>query len=205
MDNTIVHWQNRAARYGLYAPPGAVVFAQDNNDGTTSGKTHANNGQRELRDLSKFKCFKFQEFSHFSNKCPNGDKIGDMHANVGTKETSDDNMDGLMSNLDIDSYASYLFGSFSMVTNESTKSYLEAVLATPTQFDRSVVSGRSAEAFHQHNRSIPMSYILLDNQSTVGILCNPTILQNIHASDRTLHIICNTGTISVNQVCDLHG
>ena len=30
MNYTIVHWWKRAARYGLHAPPVAVIFAQDN-------------------------------------------------------------------------------------------------------------------------------------------------------------------------------
>ena len=46
MHNTIVHWRHRAARYGLRASPGAVVFTQDNTYGLNSGKMHANNGQR---------------------------------------------------------------------------------------------------------------------------------------------------------------
>ena len=47
-------------------------------------------------------------------------------------------MDGLMSTLEIDANADYLFEGLTMVTNGSTKSYLEADLATPTQADRNV-------------------------------------------------------------------
>ena len=32
-------------------PPGAVTFAQDNNDGSSSGETHANDVQRYLLDM----------------------------------------------------------------------------------------------------------------------------------------------------------
>ena len=92
-----------------------------------------------------------------------------------------------------------------MVTNVSTKSYLEATLTILTQVDRSVTSIRSAKAFHQHNRSIPTSYIILENQSTVDVFCNLTLLWNICASDQTLNIICNFVTIPVNQVGDLPG
>ena len=59
MHDTIVNWRNRAACYGLRSPPGDVVFTQDNKKGPTSGKMHANGGQKELRDLSTVKCFKF--------------------------------------------------------------------------------------------------------------------------------------------------
>ena len=124
MHNTIVHWRHRAARYGLRASPGAVVFTQDNTYGLNSGKMHANNGQRYPRDLSKVKCFRCQEFGHFSNKCPNEAKIGETHANVGTKDMSGSDMDRLMSTLEIDIDADYFFEGFDMVTIGYKKRYL---------------------------------------------------------------------------------
>ena len=99
---------------------------------------------------------------YFSNKCPNGANIGETHANVCSKETSDDNVDRLVSILEIYNDADFLFEGFSMVTNGSTKSYLEATLTTLTQPDRNITSGRRSKDLHQQNRSIPMSYILLD-------------------------------------------
>ena len=81
-----------------------------------------------------------------------------------------------MFTLEIDADTDYLFEGFDMVMNRSINSYLEASLTTPTQDNRSVTSGRIAEALYQHNRSIPTSYILLENDSTVDVFCNPTIL-----------------------------
>ena len=200
MHDTIVHWRNDANCYSLRAPPGAVIFAQDNDCGPTSGKMNANDVNMDPMDLRKVKCLKYQEFVHFDNKCPNGSKIVETHANVGTEETSNNDMDGLMSTFKIYVDADYLFGDFSMVTSGSTKRYLESALTTLTQSDKSVTSGKSAKALHQNNCSIPTSYILLDNQSTVDVFCNLTLLRNIHASDWTLHLRCNAGTAPSNQV-----
>ena len=84
---TIVHWWNRTARYNLRAPPGAVIFVQDNDDNTSNGKTHTNDGHSDPRYLSKFKCFRCYKFGHFSNKYPNGANTGNTHANVVTKDS----------------------------------------------------------------------------------------------------------------------
>ena len=92
-----------------------------------------------------------------------------------------------------------------MVTNSSTKIYLEATLSTPTQSDRSVTDGQSAMAFHQRNRSIPTLYILLENHPTFNVLCKTALLWNICTSDRTLHLSCNAVTLPINQVSDLPG
>ena len=92
-----------------------------------------------------------------------------------------------------------------MVTNISNKSYLEAARTTQTRANRCVTDGRSAKAFHQRNNSITMSYIILDNQSIVDVLYNPTLLWNIRTSGKTLHLSCNAGTFPVNKVGDLPG
>ena len=114
-------------------------------------------------------------------------------------------MDGLISTLERYANTDYLFEGFAMVTNGSTKSYLEATLTTTTQADRSVTNGQSSEDFHQHNRSIPTSYIPLYNQSTLDVFFDPTLLRNIRTSNWTLHLSCNAGTALVNQVGNLPG
>ena len=109
MHDTVVHWRNRSSRYGLRSSFGAVFVAQESGNKSAYGKTHANNGQREPRNLINIKCFKCQKFGHFFNKCPNWANTGKTHANVGTKEASDYNLDRLVSTLKIDVDADYLF------------------------------------------------------------------------------------------------
>jgi hypothetical protein len=52
---------------------------------------------------------------------------------------------------------------------------------------------------------IPECWVLLDNQSTVDVFCNPTLLRNIRKVDRSMHIQCTAGTTSTNMMGDLDG
>jgi len=57
----------------------------------------------------------------------------------------------------------------------------------------------------QDKAGILVSWILLDSQSTVGILSNKKLLTNIRDSKRTLTLYCNTGKAIIIQMGDLKG
>jgi hypothetical protein len=59
-----------------------------------------------------------------------------------------------------------------------------------------------------HQGSVPNSWILLDNQSTVNVFSNPALLRFIAtttATNRWMTIRCNAGTIRTNMMGKLPG
>jgi hypothetical protein len=54
-------------------------------------------------------------------------------------------------------------------------------------------------------RTIPESWILLDNQSTVDMFANASLLRNIRKATSTMKILCNAGVAMTNLIGELPG
>ena len=58
---------------------------------------------------------------------------------------------------------------------------------------------------NNHHEKVPSTWLLLDNQFTVDVFNNASVLKNIRELSTTMNIHCNAGIASTNQVGDLPG
>ena len=60
-------------------------------------------------------------------------------------------------------------------------------------------------SFHQLQKPIPKTWILLDSQSTIDIFCNLSLIETIRKTGDKIKIQCNAGTHVTDLIGDLPG
>jgi hypothetical protein len=75
--------------------------------------------------------------------------------------------------------------------------------------DGAIDQGPTAHLISQHKamtgHTVPDSWILLDDQSTVDVFCNKNLLQNLHEGETACRISCNASTAETGLIGDLPG
>jgi hypothetical protein len=60
-------------------------------------------------------------------------------------------------------------------------------------------------SFQQSGDEDLRRWILLDNQSTVNVFCNPGLVRNVRRAPNPLELKCNAGVVHVDKIADLPG
>jgi hypothetical protein len=66
-------------------------------------------------------------------------------------------------------------------------------------------SPRFNSSVHHQGMSVSRTWILLDNQSTADVFCNPKLLDNIRKVNKVMNINCNAGVTRTDMVGHLPG
>lgn len=157
--------------------------------GSEGGVSFATHGeQTPKKDLSHVTCFNCQEKGHFSSNCPKGEKKeGQTHIQTGT--STENNIQHTLLNHDV---------SFTDAHDNLTTSFQFLTIEDVHQKEE------NGQCYLQ-DKTIPMTWIILDNGSTVDVFTNPKLLKNIRTTSTTMTIKCNAGSTTTNQIGELDG
>lgn len=132
-------------------------------------------------------CYNCKEFGHIAPECPKGKNNDDNADDTPGNNTSGTNL------------------LLSAVTKDATNLLMAANDDDEFDSDDSGYLFAQREKYFDDigkNGKIPMTWVLLDNQSTVDGFSNPNLLKNIRETDGELTIHCNAGVATTNMVGD---
>ena len=162
--------------------PSSVAFTNigsSNSSGSSSGSSN-NSGNKKSKD--HITCFNCKQKGHYSNQCTNP-KVEEGTTNI-TIDNGNNNTGTTLVNQDVHEGA---FDDTDIVTSFAF-----------------ICSGHSFNTASS-SKHIPDTWVLLDNQSTIDVFSNPSLLMNIKSVNRSMSIYCNAGVTKTTQVGTLPG
>ena len=188
---------------------------------TSDGITFANDGRPSTqKDKSNITCFRCGVSGHYSteNACKQEDideynatnkmnetRNSSPYANNDKRRTEkqvgDTGAQMLMAGLEIDDfdYSPYylIFLNNEIQNEEIAEDHRSGNIFTISTSHENILS--------QAKGDINLNWVSIENKSTVHVLCNPKLLNNIRRTDQKIHLFCNAGMETTDVVGEMPG
>ena len=181
----------------------ANVDCTESDDDTDGEVVMNNNGKpvgrgRRTKDKSKVICRRCGQKGHYASECDNERLVRDAPSGGSTNDTAS-TTSSLTSG---SSGAPRQTGATMLLAGMANCEFDDNDLTTGFQF---LTNAGATVLKCSTSSAVPKTWILLDNQSTVDVFHNSSLLKNIREADSYMDIHCNAGVTSTNLIGDLPG
>jgi hypothetical protein len=174
---------------------------QESTGGSATGTTLANSGNEQASPPSAqrppLRCYRCGRLDHPANRCRETTTVEGHQLLLDGAETAEATephdafeFDFSQSD-DVNDFSFFMAGSSSTIQYERISEDANGFLFVTNENSRL-------------NR-LPQNWILLDNQSTVNVFSNRSLLRNIRETDREMVIRCNAGVTRTRMIGELPG
>lgn len=178
-----------------------------NTVGTTTARTGVPATDSQPNPRPDVTCHKCGKDGHFLNKCnesTHADGTVLVHAEIAVADSAVSTISGVGEPPANPGVALTLLASVELDDDDYGFQFMCCtVIETTTE----VITDGTLHSQHKKATGcpIPLSWILLDSQSTVDVFCNRSLLRNIRTSPNSCRISCNAGVVTTNLIGDLPG